>query len=76
MNQIVKEIAGKVSYVHLDGNILSLKTLEGTTKTFILDHESVCDESFHESLHSWLMNNSQGYMKSFSEELYSKLQQS
>lgn len=73
MNKIIQEIENKVAFVQLEGNILSLKTLEGTLKTFILSHESVCDDLFHESLHSWLMNNSKGYMQRFSLELYSKL---
>ena len=76
MNQIIKEIANKVAFVTLDGIILSLQTLEGTSKTFILQGESVSDDTFHESLHTWLMNNSKSYMERFSQELYSKLKES
>ena len=71
--KIIQEIENKVAFVQLNGSILSLKTLEGTLKTFTLSHESVADEAFHESLHIWLMNNSKGYMERFSAELSSKL---
>lgn len=75
MNKFIQEIETKVTFVHLEENILSIQTLEGTLKTFIVHHESVHDDSFHESLHSWLMNNSKGYMQRFSLELYSKLKE-
>ena len=74
MNKVIQEIESKVAYLRLEGNTLSLETMEGIHKSFILIQESVSDDSFHESLHIWLMNNSHGYQQRFSRELYSKLE--
>jgi hypothetical protein len=68
--KIIQEIQDKVAFVQVNGSILSLKTLEGMQKTFMLN-ESAADD---EKLHIWLMNNSKGYMEKFSEELKLKLE--
>ena len=73
MDKILEEISGKVQAVTLEGESLTIQTVEGISKTFILNQESVMDDSFHESLHSWLINNSPGYQSKFSSELFSKL---
>jgi hypothetical protein len=68
--KIIQEIQDKVAFVQVNGSILSLKTLEGMQKTFMLN-ESAADD---ETLHTWLMNNSKGYMEKFSQELKLKLE--
>jgi hypothetical protein len=68
--KIIQEIEDKVASVQVHGSILSLKTFEGIQKTFILNESATDDES----LHTWLMNNSKGYMEKFSAELKLKLE--